>query len=95
MGNLLHPRYDDIGAGYATTRREDPRIAAAIRRALGDARTVVSVGSGAGSYEPHDLHVIAIEPSDVMSEQRPATLAPAIRASAGSLPLRDACGSIR
>ena len=82
-------RYDEIGWGYATTRREDPRIAAAIRSALGDARSVVNVGAGTGSYEPDDRYVIAIEPSDVMAAQRPHTIPPAIRASAGDLPLRD------
>src|SRR4051794_23156083 len=82
-------RYDAIGAGYATTRREDPELRARLHAALGDARTVVNVGAGAGSYEPRDRHVIAIEPSDVMAAQRPRELAPAIRASAGSLPLRD------
>jgi SAM-dependent methyltransferase len=40
-------------------------------------------------YEPRDRHVVAIEPSDVMASQRPRDLAPAIRASAGALPLRD------
>ncbi|MGN6870134.1 MAG: class I SAM-dependent methyltransferase [Solirubrobacteraceae bacterium] len=83
------PRYERIGLGYARTRREDPRLAERIDRALGDARTVVNVGAGAGSYEPHDRDVIAIEPSDVMAAQRPPELGPAIRASAGALPLRD------
>src|SRR5437763_7238209 len=83
-------RYDVIGAGYAATRREDPRIAALIQEALGPARTVVNVGAGAGSYEPRDRHVIPIEPSEVMAAQRPPTLAPGIRARAGALPLRDA-----
>lgn len=83
------PRYERIGLGYARTRREDPALAARIHRALGDARTVVNVGAGAGSYEPADRHVIAIEPSDVMAAQRSPELAPAIRASAGALPLRD------
>lgn len=82
-------RYDDIGAGYAITRREDPGIRARIEAALGDARTVVNVGAGAGSYEPRGRHVIAIEPSDVMAAQRPRDLPPAIRASAGDLPLRS------
>ena len=82
-------RYERIGHGYAQTRREDPEIAARVRAALGDARTVVNVGAGAGSYEPGDRHVIAIEPSDAMAAQRPRDRAPAIRASAGSLPLRD------
>ena len=83
-------RYDTIGRGYARTRREDPRLAARIHAALGIGRTVVNVGAGAGSYEPRDRHVIAVEPSDVMAAQRPPDLAPAIRASAGALPLRDA-----
>ena len=82
-------RYDSIGHGYGHTRREDPRIAATVHRALGDARTVVNVGAGTGSYEPRDRHVVAIEPSDVMASQRPRDVAPAIRASAGALPLRD------
>lgn len=47
------------------------------------------MGAGAGSYEPHDRYVIAIEPSDVMAAQRPPDLPPAIHASAGALPLRD------
>src|SRR5271156_6324479 len=83
------PRYDGIGHGYSRTRLEDPGFAALIRDALGEARTVVNVGAGAGSYEPRDRHVIAIEPSDVMAAQRPRELAPALRASARSLPLRD------
>src|SRR6476661_1286333 len=83
------PRYDDIGVGYAATRREDPRWRERIHAALGDAETVVNVGAGTGSYEPRDRHVIAVEPSDVMAAQRPPELAPAIRASAGALPLRD------
>lgn len=82
-------RYDTIGHGYSQTRREDPRFRAQIHAALANARTVVNVGAGAGAYEPADRHVIAIEPSDVMAAQRPRNLAPAIRASAGSLPLRD------
>jgi SAM-dependent methyltransferase len=87
--DLHTPRYERIGLGYAQTRREDPRLAERIHRALGDARTVVNVGAGAGSYEPRERHVIAIEPSDVMAAQRPPELAPAIRAGAGALPLRD------
>ena len=82
-------RYDTIGHGYAQTRREDPRFRARIHAALGSARTVVNVGAGAGAYEPRDRHVIAIEPSDVMAAQRSNDLAPAIRAFAGSIPLRD------
>jgi SAM-dependent methyltransferase len=90
MASAVQPtRYDQIGRGYARTRREDPRFREAIHAALGNARTVVNVGAGAGSYEPRYRHVIAIEPSDVMAGQRPSDLAPAIRAGAGELPLRD------
>ena len=87
--NRVPARYDAIGAGYARTRREDPHLRARIHAALGASRTVVNVGAGTGSYEPRDRHVVAIEPSNVMASQRPRDLAPAIRASAGSLPLRD------
>jgi SAM-dependent methyltransferase len=83
-------RYDLIGEGYAQTRHEDPDIASRVHAALGDAGSVVNVGAGAGSYEPRDRHVIAIEPSDVMAAQRPSDRVPAIRASAAALPLRDA-----
>lgn len=86
MGDI---RYDVIGAEYAVTRREDPRIAALIHAALGDARTVVNVGAGAGSYEPRGRHVVAVEPSDVMIAQRDRRLPPAIRSGAYPLPLED------
>jgi SAM-dependent methyltransferase len=82
-------RYDDIGAGYGRSRRDDPELAGKIDRALGDAQTVVNVGAGTGSYEPRNRHVIAIEPSDVMARQRARELAPAIRGFADALPLRD------
>jgi SAM-dependent methyltransferase len=82
-------RYDTIGHGYSQTRRKDSRFSGRIHAALANARTVVNVGAGAGAYEPQDRHVIAIEPSDVMAAQRSRDLAPPIRASAGSLPLRD------
>src|SRR6185312_2655278 len=70
--------YDAHGQGYARQRRADPRIAALVHAALGPARTVLNVGAGAGSYEPEDRHVIAIEPSPAMRAQRPAHLSPAI-----------------
>ena len=80
--------YDSIGATYADTRRPDPRIAARIHRALGDATTVINVGAGTGSYEPPQT-VVAVEPSAVMIEQRPAGSARALEASAESIPLAD------
>lgn len=81
--------YDDIGRTYTATRREDPRIAAAIWDALGDARSVLNVGAGAGAYEPNDREVLALEPSEVMIAQRPEGAAPVIRGVAEKIPLRD------
>lgn len=81
--------YDSLGRGYAARRATDPRVAAAIDAALGDARSVVNVGAGTGSYEPAGREVTAVEPSAVMIAQRPAGSAPAIQASAESLPLAD------
>jgi SAM-dependent methyltransferase len=81
--------YDSIGKGYTATRREDPRIAARIRAALGDARTVVNVGAGTGAYEPADLEVVAVEPSETMIAQRPEGAAPVVRAYAEELPFED------
>jgi SAM-dependent methyltransferase len=81
--------YDEHGRTYTRHRRPDPRIAARIHAALGDARTVVNVGAGAGSYEPNDRWVLAVEPSATMRAQRPRGSAPAIEARAEALPLDD------
>ena len=81
--------YDRIGGSYYETRKQDPRIAALITEALGDARSVLNVGAGTGAYEPTDREVLAVEPSETMIAQRPPGSAPVIRASAESLPLRD------
>ncbi len=81
--------YDEIGGAYTTTRRTEPRIAARIWDALGDARTVLNVGAGTGSYEPADRDVTAVEPSAVMREQRPAGAAPCVAAAAERLPFAD------
>ncbi|GAA3924356.1 MerR family transcriptional regulator [Actinoplanes auranticolor] len=81
--------YDAIGSAYPATRRTEPRIAARIWDALGDARTVLNVGAGTGSYEPPDRDVTAVEPSAVMREQRPAGAAPCVAAAAESLPFED------
>jgi SAM-dependent methyltransferase len=78
--------YDRIGLGYAAYRRPDPRIASRIAIALGSARTVVNVGAGAGSYEPADRTVVAVEPSAEMVRQRAPSAAPAVQALAEALP---------
>jgi len=81
--------YDRIGVGYGAHRRPDPRIGAAILHALGRAASVVNVGAGAGSYEPADRAVVAVEPSAAMIRQRPRGSAPVVQASATALPFRD------
>jgi SAM-dependent methyltransferase len=81
--------YGKHGQGYARKRQTDPRIARRVHKALGEARTVLNVGAGAGSYEPEDRHVVAIEPSATMRAQRPRHLVPAIHGIAEQLPLDD------
>jgi DNA-binding transcriptional MerR regulator len=81
--------YDVIGGAYSATRRTEPRIAARIWDALGDARTVLNVGAGTGSYEPPGRDVTAVEPSAVMRARRPAGAAPCVAAVAESLPFAD------
>jgi SAM-dependent methyltransferase len=78
--------YDRIGRTYTATRHADPRIAAAIRDALGDARTVLNVGAGTGNYEPADREVVALEPSPVMIAQRPSGAARVVQGRAEQLP---------
>jgi SAM-dependent methyltransferase len=81
--------YDVIGEGYARYRRADPRWGAAILAALGDARSVVNVGAGSGSYEPAGRMVVGVEPSARMIAQRAAEAAPVVQGVAGALPFRD------
>jgi len=81
--------YDTIGIDYANLRRPDPHIAAAIEAALGNAKTILNVGAGAGSYEPAGRQVTALEPSAEMIAQRPAGAAPAIQGIAEDLPFED------
>lgn len=81
--------YGVHGIGYTAVRQTDPRIERLVHAALGDARTVVNVGAGTGSYEPADRHVIAIEPSAAMRAMRPRERVPAMRAVAEDLPLDD------
>jgi SAM-dependent methyltransferase len=89
-GDMPSPQlYDTIGATYTVTRRTEPRIAAQVWGALGDARTVLNVGAGTGSYEPPDRDVTAVEPSALMRAQRPAGAARCVAAAAESLPFED------
>lgn len=78
-----------IGHDHRRWRRPEPAFARAITKALGDARTVLNVGAGAGSYEPTDREVTAVEPSAAERAQRPDTLPPAVDATAEDLPFAD------
>lgn len=81
--------YDRIGRGHAGVRRPDPRIEEKLHHHLGTASRVLNVGAGAGSYEPVDRTVIAVEPSVEMIRQRSGGAAPVVRAVAGALPFAD------
>jgi ubiquinone/menaquinone biosynthesis C-methylase UbiE len=82
-------RYDAIGRTYTATRRTEPRVAARIDAQLGDAKRVLNVGAGSGSYEPPDRDVVAVEPSRTMLAQRAPGGAPAVQAAAEALPFAD------
>jgi SAM-dependent methyltransferase len=82
-------KYDTIGVDYANLHRPDPRIAAMLHQALGEARSVLNVGAGAGNYEPEDRDLTALEPSATMIRQRPAASAPVAQGRAEALPFPD------
>jgi SAM-dependent methyltransferase len=88
-GDRMPQLYDEIGLRYNHYRHPDPRIGAAILGALGEVESVVNVGAGAGSYEPSDRTVVAVEPSMEMIRQRGAGSAPVVQASATELPFRE------
>ena len=79
--------YDDIGRSYRDHRRPEPRIAAYIEDALADARTVVNVGAGTGSYESSGRTVVAVEPSLTMIRQRGN--GPVVQSAAETIPFPD------
>lgn len=78
--------YDSLGGSYTANRRTDPRIADLLWSRLGDAETVLNVGAGAGSYEPPDREVIAVEPSATMRAQRPPGAPRCVAGRAEALP---------
>src|SRR5262245_38267576 len=80
--------YDQIGQTYRSTRRPDPRIAAAVDAALGNAASIVNVGAGSGAYEPVGKSLVGVEPSWQMIRQRPHSASPAVQAVAEALPFR-------
>ncbi len=88
-GSAGDANYGAIGRDYSSYRQPDPVISDVIENALGSARTVLNVGAGAGSYEPSDREVTAVEPSASMRSQRPQSLVVAIDAVAEALPFPD------
>jgi len=87
-----HPAFDynNKGKEYSGQRQTEPKIAEYINKALEHAKTVLNVGAGAGSYEPDDRYVIAVEPSAVMRSQRITNgKMPAINAFGDQLPFDD------
>jgi SAM-dependent methyltransferase len=85
-GSAGDANYGKIGKSYSHYRQPDPRIAAQIISALGTAQSVLNVGAGAGSYEPTDRKITAVEPSASMRAQRPSHLPAAIDATSENLP---------
>ena len=85
----MSTRYNKIGIGYTNTRQEDPELYKLILEKLGDAKSVLNVGAGTGSYEPRDRKVLALEPSDVMIQQRKQDAAEVIQGFSKDIPLED------
>jgi SAM-dependent methyltransferase len=85
----MSAKYDKIGIDYSRLRRPDWRIEKLIHERLGDARTVLNVGAGAGSYEPLDREITAVEPSAEMIKQRSDAKAKVIQGVAEKLPFDD------
>jgi len=81
--------YNRIGINYANLRRPDERIAKQIDAALGDARSVLNVGAGSGSYEPKSRQVVALEPSAEMIRQRLSGSARVVQGAAEDLPFES------
>ena len=80
--------YDRIGRGYATLRKPDPRIYRRLRSRFDGYSSVLNVGAGAGSYEPVDLSVYAVEPSQQMIAQR-LNRTNVVQGKAEDLPFKD------
>lgn len=88
-GSAGDANYGAIGASYTAYRRPEPFIETVILDALGEAGSVLNVGAGAGSYEPANRNVTALEPSASMRAKRPASLSRAIDGVAERLPFAD------
>ena len=82
--------YDKIGHYYSLTRQTDPRIQQRLLTELRGARRILNIGAGAGSYEPVEANLVAVEPSAKMIAQRKTDSHPVEQACAEKLPFADA-----
>lgn len=85
----MEPIYDDIGINYSVMRCTDPKIAKHLYAELQGATRIVNIGAGAGSYEPENVELVAVEPSSEMIAQREIGSHPVEQASAEKLPFED------
>jgi SAM-dependent methyltransferase len=74
---------------HREVRRPDPWIADQILAALGTVRTVVSLGPGAGTYEPEGARVVAVEPPGRRLRSAGAIVDQVVVANAEALPFAD------
>lgn len=82
--------YDQVGKHYSVFRHPDRRIARLIHEPLLQAKTLINIGAGTGSYEPEGKTITAVDPSATMLNQRPNNPdVTAIQAYAEHLPFED------
>ena len=81
--------YDQIGTGYTVTRCTDPKIEAQIKDEQINAKNIIDIGAGSGSYEPKGVNLVAVEPSIEMINQRGTHSYPVKQAKADKLPFPD------
>lgn len=74
---------------YRAGRHADPRIAARVHAALGDAHSVLHVSAGTGIYEPEGRALVAVEADERLRAARPEASAPVINAQPDRLPFED------
>jgi len=85
----MTPIYDQIGVNYSARRCTDPEIAQQLHEELHGATRIVNIGAGAGSYEPENVSLVAVEPSSEMISQRMANAHPVKQAFAECLPFEN------
>jgi SAM-dependent methyltransferase len=86
---LMTVDYDQLADQYKSYRKPDPRIAERIQFHLQDAKLILNVGAGIGSYEPENRNIVAIEPSFEMISKRRSSKTILIQGIAENLPFKD------